>query len=651
LGVLNPGFLAAAVAVGVPLFLHLFQRHQTRRVSFPALRYLQRTEREHARQIRLRQLLLLLVRVAALLLLVGAGARLVVGGRGASHPSTAVVIVLDNSLSSGSVIGETRVLDRLKARAIETLDEATDEDRFWLLRAGEPWTPTLPASAAEARAAVEATEPTDARGDLDAALARAVELLSTSGFERREIHLLSDLQATAFGSLAGGVAGQTDVVVYTPQLGRPPNHALTGVSVGGGLPPLEGQRSTVVVQTLGAPGDTTSLPVRVVIDDRVRSAATIPPGSGRALSLPPTGSGWVRGYADTDPDALRADDRRYFSYRSRPPARVRIAGDPGLFVREAIAVLREAGRIEIASASDARFILAADGEALGSLRADAAALITPPADPTRLPALNRRLAQAGVPWRFDASTPRGEATLAGRALPDALADVKIRARYGLSLTADPGPAPTRTLAETPEGPWAIEGTTPAGGSYLLIASPLDVASSSLPVSTGLVRFIDWATSGWAGAGRISTASTTGDRLDAPRGATRVRLPSGDLREIDGTRTVSRTGRAGFYTFLADDSVVEVAALNPPVAESRLEPLARSLIESTVGGRVVMVRRDAGWRRAVFRSRRGPELWWPLLLAALLLLAVEIRLAASGRVDTRPPHTYSVAAPGEADVAS
>ena len=131
---LSPLFLLAGVAVAVPIFLHLFQRHQTRRLSFPALRYLERTEREHARQIRLRQIILLLLRVTVLLLLVGAGARLFFAGRGASHPPTAAVIIIDNSLSSGRVDGERRVLEGLKELARSTLDEATDDDRFWVIR-------------------------------------------------------------------------------------------------------------------------------------------------------------------------------------------------------------------------------------------------------------------------------------------------------------------------------------------------------------------------------------------------------------------------------------------------------------------------------------------------------------------------------------
>ena len=76
MGALSPFFIVAAFAVGVPIYLHLFHRHETRRLSFPALRYLERTEREHARQIRLRQLILLVMRVGVLILLVGAGARL-----------------------------------------------------------------------------------------------------------------------------------------------------------------------------------------------------------------------------------------------------------------------------------------------------------------------------------------------------------------------------------------------------------------------------------------------------------------------------------------------------------------------------------------------------------------------------------------------
>src|SRR5687767_1731172 len=105
MGFLAPLFLLAATAIAVPLLLHLFHRHEGQRVAFPALRYLLRTEQEHAKRIRLRQLVLLLMRVTIVLLLVLAGARLFVRGPGSGHDPTAVALILDNSMSSGAVAG------------------------------------------------------------------------------------------------------------------------------------------------------------------------------------------------------------------------------------------------------------------------------------------------------------------------------------------------------------------------------------------------------------------------------------------------------------------------------------------------------------------------------------------------------------------
>ena len=60
---LYPLALAVGALVAIPITIHLLRRHTDRRVPFPALRYLQRAERKHARSLRVRDLLLLLVRV------------------------------------------------------------------------------------------------------------------------------------------------------------------------------------------------------------------------------------------------------------------------------------------------------------------------------------------------------------------------------------------------------------------------------------------------------------------------------------------------------------------------------------------------------------------------------------------------------------
>jgi hypothetical protein len=159
-------------------------------------------------------------------------------------------------------------------------------------------------------------------------------------------------------------------------------------------------------------------------------------------------------------------------------------------------------------------------------------------------------------------------------------------------------------------------------------------ATSLPVSTSMLRFVDWLSGEWAGTGVAVAGGTVGATVPAPSGATAVRLPSGEEREIDGTRMVRGTGEAGFYTFLNGDSVVSVVALNPPTTESRLAPLERDALETAVGDEVSVAEGEEEWSGEIFRVRQGPELWRPFLLAALLLLLVEALAATSGTGSVR-----------------
>jgi hypothetical protein len=78
--------------------------------------------------------------------------------------------------------------------------------------------------------------------------------------------------------------------------------------------------------------------------------------------------------------------------------------------------------------------------------------------------------------------------------------------------------------------------------------------------------------------------------------------------------------------------VAVVALNTPVDESNLQRLSDDELAGAIGPGVVLVERDGDWSRAVFRTRQGPELGWPLLLATVALMLVEVLLAAAGRVE-------------------
>ena len=72
---LAPWALLLSAAAAVPLLLHLLRRRTGTRVEFPAVRYLLRAEKEHAREVRLRNIVLMLLRVAIVLAIAFAMAR------------------------------------------------------------------------------------------------------------------------------------------------------------------------------------------------------------------------------------------------------------------------------------------------------------------------------------------------------------------------------------------------------------------------------------------------------------------------------------------------------------------------------------------------------------------------------------------------
>ncbi|MBW3549232.1 MAG: PAS domain S-box protein, partial [Proteobacteria bacterium] len=97
------------------------------------------------------------------------------------------------------------------------------------------------------------------------------------------------------------------------------------------------------------------------ISDRIRAAGAAPPGATAVLPFGPFPAGWIEGYVETDPDALRADDRRWFAARVRLPPRVHVPGTATPFLAEALDVLEASGRLRRAPAGEADVVLSLPG--------------------------------------------------------------------------------------------------------------------------------------------------------------------------------------------------------------------------------------------------------------------------------------------------
>ena len=128
---LRPGLLWGLLAVAVPIIIHLLGRRRVRTVPIATLRFLERARVRASSHLKLRRILLLLARMAALaclaLLYAGPGCR--TSTPTADGPA-AWVLLLDTSPSMASSRGRRSRLEEAKASLAAVLEAAGPEDRF-----------------------------------------------------------------------------------------------------------------------------------------------------------------------------------------------------------------------------------------------------------------------------------------------------------------------------------------------------------------------------------------------------------------------------------------------------------------------------------------------------------------------------------------
>ena len=218
LSFLSPLFLIGALAAAVPILLHLFHRKTDVVIDFPAVSMLKGAPVQQHRRRRLRELLLLALRVAALLLLALSFARPYFAGAVAPDSAPLTVIAVDTSMSM-TAPGQ---MDRARAAATRAAGAAPTSHALALIGFGDAATvvvePTTDRSAVTSAIAQLNANATGTR--FRTALARSSELIGTR--EGRVI-VISDLQQSGWesnddGGLPDGVG--VEVISVPPPAGN-----------------------------------------------------------------------------------------------------------------------------------------------------------------------------------------------------------------------------------------------------------------------------------------------------------------------------------------------------------------------------------------------------------------------------------------------
>ncbi len=296
---LSPLFLVGAAAAAIPLVLHLLRREPEPRVKFAAVKLLKRAPVEHTEKRRLRELLLLALRITALVLLALAFARPFVAS-GAAVRSTGITVVLLDTSYSMSAPGR---FDRAKQLAKGAIARAPSSDLVGVVTFADVADIASKPSADRvlATAAVDSASAGFGATRYRAGLAAAAQML---GGRRGSIVVVTDLQESGWDTGDHASVPETTTIEVADVGAAPADLGVVAVR-----PTANGVVATI--RNTGA--QAREARVHLTLDGKAAGdgAVSIGPNAAADVTLPAAGRATAIAVAVEDPDGLQANNVRF----------------------------------------------------------------------------------------------------------------------------------------------------------------------------------------------------------------------------------------------------------------------------------------------------------------------------------------------------
>ena len=669
---LTPFFLVGLAGLALPILIHLIQRERKNVVQFPSLMFLRRIPYESVQRRRIRNWLLLMMRLAALALIVLAFARpffrrvdpSAAGASGARE----VVLLIDRSYSMGYGDRWRRALE--SARGIISGLNASDRGSVVFFASGAEMALRSTADKGRLTAAIVGIEPSAAATHYGPALKLAGSILSESALPRREAVLISDFQRAAWQG-AEGLRLPDGAVLNPVDLGSAdaPNASVTPVALERSMFSNQ-ERVTVTAGVLNHGSKAIDADANLEVDGRSIQTKRVhveAHGSASTTFDPLTlAAPNVRASIRLGRDALERDNVFHFVVSPGRPVRVILAQragarDVNLYLSRALAV-GDAPRFDVVP-RDVNSITADDLQSAGI-----AVVNDVPVAPDAADRLARFVQRGGGLLLISGQRgtwPQEQASV----LPAWPAEAVDRTRgqparlvaleYGHSIF-EPFRAPrsgdfstarfygyragkaardATVLARFDDGAPALVDKRVGPGRVLVWLSSLDLVWNDLAVKPVFLPFVHQMARHLAAYRDPAPWMTVGDVLDPSiagspsKDATQRAIvsPSGQRVSLDGEGPdVVELAEQGFYEvrgLAAGAEPVMIAASNVDLRESDLTPIPPADVVAAATGRAggtasatpELAPSDAAQESA-------QRIWWYFLFTGLMLLSVETLVA-------------------------
>lgn len=215
---LNPAILFGLLAASIPILIHLLNLRKLKRIEFSTLQFLKELQKNKIRKIKLKQWLLLALRVLIIFCIVMAFARpTIVGvsiGGTTSAAKTTALFILDNTFSMSAVDQDGSYFNQAKETIKDLLKQFEEGDEVGLLLVShQPEEIELTSNLIKFEQMVDEAKISFASNKLNNAIIKTAEVIGDAKNFNKEIYLLTDFQN-------GRLTAEDEITDLSEQLGE-----------------------------------------------------------------------------------------------------------------------------------------------------------------------------------------------------------------------------------------------------------------------------------------------------------------------------------------------------------------------------------------------------------------------------------------------
>ena len=196
---LNPAVLFGLIAASIPIIIHLLNLRKLKKIDFSTLQFLKELQKNKIRKIKIKQWLLLALRVLIILAIVTAFARpTIVGvsiGGTTSAAKTTAVFILDDTFSMSVVDQNGSYFNQAKEAIKNVLSQFEEGDEFGLILVShQPDEIEITSNLNKFMKEIDGVNISYATGKLNNAIIKAAQLIGEAQNFNKEIYLFTDFQ-------------------------------------------------------------------------------------------------------------------------------------------------------------------------------------------------------------------------------------------------------------------------------------------------------------------------------------------------------------------------------------------------------------------------------------------------------------------------